>query len=195
MIKPYVITKELVKTYLGITDTTYDDQIDLYIPTITDDITRRNGICNQSFLFSGSADTDATVTLSNVSLPSCQWDLLYEGSCIYINGEDGVIESFDESAKTITLSDALTKTDTAQVLLIRNFPVGAKSVASQMVLYKINEGSVDGATFGETVKSRSIGPVSVSLGDSSSSSSSATSFGYPVSLTNQLSSIKRPRYI
>lgn len=188
MIKPYVITQAQVKAYLSITDATYDTQIDLYLPDVSDDLTRDNGICNQDFLYTGTADTDGTVTLSNVSLTTSQWNCLYEGSCIYINGEDGVISSFDKDAETITLLTALTKTATEQELLTRNFPNGSKAIVSQMILSKINGGTVAGVV--RDITSESIGPVSVSYADTAGS----MPFGYPKELTSALGTITRPRF-
>ena len=190
MIKPYVITQTQVKAYLSISDTTYDTQIDLYIPDVTDDLTRNNGICNQSFLYTGTADTAGTVTLSNVSLSSAQWACLYEGSCVYINGEDGVISSFDWTAETITLETALTETETDQELLIRNFPKGSKAIVSQMILSKIDGGTVAGVV--KDITSESIGPVSVSYADTANGV--YDNFGYPSNLTKALRTIRVPRY-
>lgn len=197
MIKPYVITQAMVKTYMGITDATYDTQIALYIPDVTDDLTRENGICNQSFLFKGTADTDATDMLANVSLTSDEWDELYIGSLIRINGEDGEISDFDEDAETITLTAVLSKTDTEQTLYIRNFPQGAKSVVAQMVFYKVQNSTVS-TNYGREIASKSIGPVSVSFGGKSSGDIPAghvDKFGYPISLTSSLKTIRRKRFI
>lgn len=192
MIKPYVITQSQVKSFLNISDTSFDTQIDLYIPIVSDDITRENGICNQDFLFAGTADTAGTDTLSNVSLTFDQWDDLYTGSVIQINGEDGVILSFDESAAEIVLESALTKTDLAQDLFIRNFPYGSKPIISQMILYKIREGSVSGATFGDEIASRNIGPVSVSF--AGKGSNTVNGYGYPSALFKSLATIRKPRF-
>jgi len=190
MIKPYVITLSQVKAYLGISATTYDTQINLYIPDVTDDLTRPQGICNQSFLLEGTADTDGTVTLSNVSI---DYSDLYEGSCIYINGEDGVIVSYDEDASTVTLTDALTKTATGQALIIRNFPVGAKQTVAKMVMSKIGQTTTntDGI---KDVKSKSIGPVSVTF-SGGTQNDTMDRFGYPESLTKALKTIRRMRFV
>ena len=106
MIKPYVITQAQVKTYLGITDTTYDTQIDLYLPVVTDDLTRKNGICNQSFLYDTTCTADTTDTLTDVALSSYEWDRLYEGASILVDGNENSILSFNEDAQEITLVSA-----------------------------------------------------------------------------------------
>lgn len=191
MIKPYVISLDQVKTFLGITDTTYDPSINTYIPIVSDDLIRPNGICNQDFLFTGSADTDATTKLSNVSLTSSEWAGLYVGSVILINDEDGVIASYDQDAEEIILETALTKTATAEDLEIRNFPYGAKPVVSQMVLWKINQGSITGATFGEEISSKSIGTVRIQY---AGKDNNTNGLGYPVSLIEELATIRRPRF-
>lgn len=191
MIKPYVISLDQVKTFLGITDTTYDPSINTYIPIVSDDLIRTNGICNQDFLFTGSADTDATTKLSNVSLTSSEWAGLYVGSVILINDEDGVIASYDQDAEEIILETALTKTATAEDLEIRNFPYGAKPVVSQMVLWKINQGSLTGATFGEEISSKSIGTVRIQY---AGKDNNTNGLGYPVSLIKELATIRRPRF-
>ena len=190
-IKPYVISLDQVKTFLGIADTSYDTSIATYIPVVSDDLTRQDGICNQNFEISGTADTNGSVTLSNVSLTASEWASLYVGSVILINEEDGVIASYDESAETITLEVALTKTATEEDLVIRNFPYGAKSTVSQMVLWKINQGSVSGATFGEELSSKSIGTVRLQF---AGKSGGVDGYGYPYSLTSQLKTITVPRF-
>ena len=190
-IKPYVISLDQVKTFLGITDTTYDPSINTYIPVVSDDLTRKDGICNYDFLIEGSADTNASVTLSNVTLTASEWDELYVGSVILINGEDGVISDYDETAETITLESALTQTATEQDLKIRNFPYGSKAIVSQMVLYKIQEGSISGASFGEEIASKSIGTVRIQF---AGKSGATDGLGYPYALTNQLKTITVPRF-
>lgn len=188
MIKPYIITKEQVKAYLGITDTTYDDQIDLYIPDVSDDITRKSGICNQSFLIYATATTDGTAVLSDVYI---DFDKLYIGSQIYINGEDGEIESYDEDNNTITLTAALSNTAENQYLYIRNFPRGARQTIAKMVMFKIE--STDTSTEGsKELTSESIGGVSFSYADISGSG--YDKFGYPESLTKALRTIRRIRF-
>jgi hypothetical protein len=187
MIKPYVISLDQVKLFLGYTDTTKNLQIETFIPIVSDDLTREMGICNCDFLVTGSADTDGTDQLSNVSISS--WDDLYVGSSILINSEDAVISSYDESAKTITLETILSKTAPDQDLYIRNFPYGSKAVVAQMVLYKMNE--VSAPTYGKDVASKSIGSVSVSY---ASNGGFVNGYGYPSSLTKQLSTIMRPRF-
>lgn len=182
-----------VKTYLGITDTSYDAGIAIYLPAVTDDLTRKNGICNQSFMFEQRCDTDSTAVLSNVTLTAKEWDCLYIGATVLINAEDHTILTYDETARTITLDSAVSITADNQKLYIRNFPIGAKPVVAQMILYKINEGSISGATFGKEVASKSIGILSVSFkGDSSNVTKDR--FGYPSELTAGLRTIKRPRF-
>ncbi len=190
MIKPYVITLEQTKAYLGIDDTTYDTQISLYLPTVSDDLCRANGICNQDFLISGEADLDGTDTLSNVLLSDYEWESLYIGAVILIYGEDGVISSIDQDAGTIKLESALTGTSTEELISIRNFPTGSKPVVAQMIAYKISKTSIDAAGSGE-VKSRSVGPLSVTFDNGSGT---VGLYGYPQSITNGLKNIERPRF-
>jgi hypothetical protein len=197
MIKPYVMTREQVKQFLQIpvATITYDDQIDLFLPLVSDDLTRTNGICNQTFIFEGTADTDGTVVLSNVVLSSALWDCIYIGSVVLINDEDGVIASYDKEAKTITLESALTKTATEETLLIRNFPSGSKVAVSQMVWYKLDDSTIN-TDFGREAKSKGIGPVSVSFSDGSKNQGASidSRFGYPSSLMAGLSTIRRKRF-
>ena len=184
MIQPYVITADQVKTFLSLSDTTYDTQIETFIPSVSDDLTRRHGICNQDFLLTGTADTAGSTTLSSVSLSAKNWDALYIGSVIYVNGESGVIESFDSDAYTITLEESLTNTATGQKLYIRNIPYGAKDTIAKMIMYKIGDdiGNVD-------ISSESIGGVSITyeIGD-------IDNFGYPTQLTKALRTIRKPRF-
>ena len=189
-IKPYVISLTQAKTFLGVSDASYDTQINTYIPIVSDDLTRTNGICNQDFLIEGVADTDGTVTLSNVSLTEAEWEYLYVGSIVRINGEDGEIEDYDVEGETITLTSALTKTATEETLEVRNFPYGSKTIVSQMILYKINQGSISGATFGQEVKSKSIGTVRVQYAQSDT----IDGYGYPTTLTKNLRTITKPRF-
>ena len=193
IIKPYIMTKTQVKTLLQIRDTTYDVKIDTFLPLVSDDLTRRNGICNQSFLLEGTGDTTGGHTISNVVLSSSIWECLYLGAVVLINDEDGMIASYDQSAGTIILEDALTGTISDAVLLIRNFPSGAKVAASQMVLYKFKDSTVT-TEMGKEAKSTSIGPVSVSFTDGSKGSEIDARFGYPSALIKGLSSVRRKRF-
>ena len=195
MIKPYILTLAQVKAYLALTDvnTTYDDKINLYLPIITDDLTRLNGICNQSFLIESTADSDTTTTLSNLSLSSHQWDCLYIGSVIKIDGEDNSISDYSELNKTVTLESVTTKNSTELELIIRNFPTGSKPIISQMILYKFSDGTMS-TEYGKEVKSKSIGPLSVTFGTGSEVAIDSR-FGYPSSLIRSLASIRKPRFI
>jgi hypothetical protein len=190
-IKPYAISLDQVKSYLQISDTTYDTQIELYLPIVSDDLTRKNGICNQSFLIESTATADETDTLTNVSLSTSEWDSLYTGSNITIDGIDGIISSFDDDAETITLEAATTATGDDLELLIRNFPTGAKPVVSQMILFKFNNGSISGATYGNEVASISSATTSVSY---AGKNGTVNGYGYPDALTKQLAPIRKPRF-
>ncbi len=186
MIKPYVITLTQVKDYTGIADTSYDTQINTFIPDVTDDLTRKNGICNQSFLATGIATASESVTLSDVVIA---WDNLYIGSCIYINGEDGVISAYDEDAQTITLESALTSSGDYD-LTVRNFPSGAKQTVAKMVMYRVGVTNTNTDLAVQTA-SETIGPVSVSY---SVDEGTLDKFGYPSSLTKALRTIRKPRF-
>jgi len=183
---PYITTKEQIKELLFISDVSFDNKIDLMIPVITDDMTRTNGICNQDFLLEGICDIDGTAVLTNVNIRGA----LYVGAIVKVDDlTDAIVLSYTDD--TITLDKAVSNTEEETSLIIRSFPLGAKTIISQMVMYKIKSSSVN-SDYGKDVKSKSMGGVSVTYAGDGDTIDSR--FGYPGSLLKALSTVRKKRF-
>ena len=194
MINPLVMTREQVKTYLQIVDITYDNQIDTFLPLVSDFLVGRKGYLNQTFLLEGSADTtNLSVDLTNVA--GIDYDEIEVNNTVKINnvptGVTGaVISDFDEDTSTITLDQAATASATEQTLYIRNFPEGYKDIVAAMVWYKIRKQTINKAATGE-VKSEKIEDYSVTFSDEWGKIGQG---GYPQSYLDGLNDIRKPRF-
>jgi hypothetical protein len=186
--KPYVITRAQVKTYLGITDITYDAQIDTWIPVVSDFLVGENGYLNCSFLLEGVADTNSSNLLTEVS--GIDLSTVYEGSVVDIESIPDGSTVVSKTTDTITLDNVATSTLADQTLLIRNFPIGYKDIVANLVWYKIGNQTTAKAATG-TVKSEKIEDYSITFDDTWSKKGQG---GYPKALLDGLDAIKKPRF-
>ena len=190
---PLIMTREDVKTYLQITDTTYDNQIDVFLPQVSDFLVGRNGYLNNTYLLEGSADTtNLSPDLTNVTLDFD--DLETEYTVDIANVPTGVtgakISSLDSDNSTITLDNNATASATSQDLKVRNFPLGYKDIVANMVWYKIGNQTITKAATGG-VKSERIEDYSITFPDSWSEKGQG---GYPKDLLMGLETIRTPRF-
>lgn len=191
MIKPYVMSEEQYRLMLGLSLGQEPVELETLIKITTSDLFKKNGICNKTFLYEGTADTDGTDTLTNVSFDGLDWDDIEIGAVVRVGSEDGVISDYDEEAETVTLEEAVTATATEATLYIRNFPYGAKDTVAKMINYK-HEQATTSNDGGREIASQSTGGLSVSF---VAGSGVAGVFGYPKELINGLSGVRKPRFI
>lgn len=191
MIKPYVITPTQVKQYLNITDATYDLQIDIWIPVVSDFLVNaNNGYLNSEYLETGTADTtdtDATLT----SVLSIEYDNLQSGNVVKIAGvaDNVTITDYDEDNTTIELSSAATATAEGSTLYIRVLPAGAKAVVAKMIWYMIDTNNITKET---GIKTERIEDYSVTYTDRISQLGAGD---YPQAYLDGLSNYRRPKFI
>ena len=163
-----LISKDTVKTQLGLSDTTYDASITAILPVVSSDVRR---ILNQDFskyvlaVFSSSA---ATIDFGVVRQ---QRQNIYEtktisyplGQVVYHPNipEDTYLTSFNPSTGLYTMS--ATPTDSGDYVYPTIF-VSQWPTISKMIWYRIEtQGTADAK--GESLSSVSYGPVSKSYSD------------------------------
>jgi hypothetical protein len=178
--KPYVITREQVKNYVGITDTSYDTQIDAWIPVVSDDVVL---ITNNVFVSKQSGDIDGTTAVTNTNA-----DNYFLGSVVSVDDvRDAVVVSRDSTS--VTLDKAPSSTASGADIYVNNFPQAKKPIVAQMVMYNISKYAVDMIPGGD-YKSENIGSYSYTKSDRDS----GTVAGYPRSIIRALAEITRPRF-
>jgi len=153
-----IVTRDEVKTFLGITGTDYDTLIDTYIPIITEDIVE---YCNNTFVAKDPCTYQAKIIYSKTntiafvdSNPDTITDSdngfitagFISGDDIYIEGtirNNGHFTADTVEAGTLTLNDidSLTAEDasenTTPTISLVIFPKPLKIVASQMIGYQL----------------------------------------------------------
>lgn len=177
--KPYIMTRSQVKTYLQITDTSYDALIDAYLPVVSDDIAL---ITNNSFIVSRTG----TLTTASQTITDMTTSLLESGN---------VVSTSDFAQAEITaVDDTSIDTDTAASVdladtdvYINVFPLAKKPLAARMVMYNIKKytDTLDnGPLSAETVGSYSWKAANTGKGAA----------GYPQWIIDGLKEITRPRF-
>jgi hypothetical protein len=148
-----LISRTEVKEFLGINDTTYDNQIDLFIPIVSGKI---SSICNQVFVSSaiGTATTGSDVLV----IDGQDGDA---GIFIYGTGIDGQAEILTWADGVITIDQDSSDNVTDGTYYLNTFPGWLKINVAKLVFFEINRAttSVQG---GGIVASRSLGSFSVS---------------------------------
>lgn len=177
-----MITLTQVKSYLGITGTTYDAQISLMIPIVESDVRR---ILNHNFhekiyavITSGSAD----ITLySEYGIPLRPLDHPIEvgrviDSVCYSEGT--YVTAYDEDTRVATLS---TNAIADGTYLYTSIDIGMWFTLSKMVWFKISKLNTNNDW--EKVQSKTMGVVSVTFATNIDQRT-----GYPADLIKDLGS-------
>jgi len=165
-----LITRAKVKTFLGIGDTSYDAQIDVYIPIVSTDIRR---ILNNEFdLYVTASYTTAS---TDIILPDYRkyQDIhgyyypqarYWVGQVLQGNGipDDTYIQSYNPLTDIFTLSATTTDSDLYVYPTIR---ISQWPTISKMIFYKISKATTASATE-RTVSSKTYGPVSLTYSQS-----------------------------
>jgi len=189
---PYVTTLSQAKAYLGLSDTSMDAQIEVFLPVITDFLVGEYGNLNNDYLVRLTCKATSGSTTIEVVNPSaiCVGDVLH--STVF--ADESEILSVDYVAGTAVISTAATA-DADTMMSFRVVPAGAKPTIAQMLLYKIKGNSVSGAS-GDMVdvKSKKYGPVSVTFAGAGEGGS-ISSHGYPTKLIMALRQYRRGRFV
>lgn len=164
-----LITKTTVKTQLGLTDTTYDDDITAAIPIVSSDVRR---ILNQDYEKYVLAVFDSSAATIDFGVVRQQRENIYDskpisyslGQVVYHPNipEDTYLQSFDPSNGLYTLSN--TPTDSGDYV----YPtvlLGQWPTISKMIWYRIGATGTSDVN-SENLKSVSYGPVSKTYADS-----------------------------
>jgi len=177
-----MITLSQVKSYLGITGTTYDAQISLMIPIVEADVRR---ILNHSFhekvyatITSGSADITLYsaygINVKPVDHP-IEVGRVIDSICF---SEGTYVTAFDEETLVATLSTTAIASGT---YLFTSIDIGMWFTLSKMVWFKISKLNTNNDW--EKVQSKTMGVVSVTFATNIDQRT-----GYPADLMKDLGS-------
>lgn len=152
-----MITLAEVKSELSISGSDYDTKITSRIPIVEASMRE---ICNYSFrerVFCRIESGKTVGNLFNLQRPVLIGTIL-EGTGIVA---DTTIDDYDIRDGEITISDAVTASITEVIFTIS---VDLKPYIAQMVWYRVSKMAVS-ASSEKTIKSKRIGPISISYGD------------------------------
>jgi hypothetical protein len=177
--EPWVATREQVKTFLQIEDSSYDALIDTYLPIVSKDI---KDITNNLFV----VDTTGDVTSGSAIVGNIDVTMIDFGNVFIAEGLErvSVLTINDE---TITVSANSSVTGTEVDVKINVFPNSKKPVAAAMVMYNIKR-YTEVIDFNGPLKSERVGNYTWT-GDG------GTSAGYPQWMIDALAEITMPRFI
>jgi hypothetical protein len=150
------ITLAKVKSYLGITDTTYDTAINTYIPIAESDLVR---ICNNNFNkiiaidFASGSNTGTLQEFYPIEVYT-----VIQGTGIL---PDSYIIEYNEPDGEIMLNTNVT-VDVEE--MIYTIPLGVEPLLAQMVWFKVTRNNQAAATESK-LKSKKVGPLSVTYSD------------------------------
>lgn len=185
--KPYVLDRESVKTYLQISDTTYDDLIDIYLPIVSEDI---EGICNQCFV----KEYEGTITSGSLIITDIVLGTVSKNWLVSSNDYDNAkITDADLDEYTLTVDAEATTSEEDTAIYINQFPIAKRVVASQMVAFQITKNSGINTVKNGAVTSKSLPPLSITYDTNDVSLKSG--FGYPSYIVSSLEQIRKPRFI
>lgn len=183
--KPLIMTKKQVKELLQITEVIYDNQIDTFLPVVSEFLVGSKGYLNNTFLVEGVADTtDQSIVLTNSTINNLEY-----GAVVKIAGvpSDAVVVDCDTD---ITLDQPATATSEGEDIAVRNFPYGYKDIVANMVWYKIGV-QTQANEVSDGVKSEKIEDYSITFDDSWSIKGQG---GYPMALLKGLDPVKKVRF-
>lgn len=197
---PYVISRDTVKTILQISVSTYDTLIDFYLPIISEDIdsitnqtwtvqyngTLTNGSAVISSILVGSPTSSGVKFSDYLNRPTKGWLVST------VQNDNSAISDYDLDANTITVSDNATATVTGADVLINQFPKSKWVAAAQMIGFQIVKNNGVDSTSKGNIKSRSMGPLSVTYEELDNALSNG--FGYPNYIIQSLKTITIPRF-
>ena len=196
-----IIDLATVKTYLGISATTYDILISLYIPDVDAIVKDYTGLTFSDDFVCNTTNTSPIVTVQSIERTSfvnvlnpLQSSILFYRTSLkvsdyfkvgdYVTGSGlpsgATIIDIDDEDQTITLSGNCTATASG-VACVKGFNRGYNRVVSQMVWYFVNTNNTSvNSDIG--VKSKTIGPVTTTFADSNINAK----YGLPQSLLDAL---------
>ncbi len=176
-----LITLSEFRAYLQISDSAYDTLYDVYINSVSEDVMN---MANQYFNLTYSVTTTENSPILSSSV--LQYDV-FEGMTVSGIGipDRSIVQ--DTSVYETTLNKYCTASGTIAATF-NAVPEQIKPVIAQMLLYKINTSKVVNGGEVKDLKSKGIGPVSVSYGDGAAIDST---WGYPRNLVKSIKRIKR----
>lgn len=177
-----LITLAEFKTYLQITDATYDDLYDTYIESVSDDV---EDMANQYFDLTYSVNTTNNSQYLTSSVE--QYDI-FEGMTVSGTGIPARAIVQNATLYQIEMNKYATADGTGITATYNAVPEKIKPVIAQMVMFKIKTSTASMGGEIKDIKSRNIGPVSVSFGEGAAIDKT---WGYPRNLVKSIRRIKR----
>jgi len=170
-----IITREQVKTYLGITVPDYDAQIDLYLPIIDSKVKQITGHRWNDFFYGNTKGNEY------IEIVDFKGETLEAGAQISGQGiADGsyIVEVYTEappievgaesySVPLIQLNQATTSTKNSEQIFI-GFPIAYLPLVAKAVWWMIDQQNTNAPTVGSGVASRTRGKVSVTFNEANS---------------------------
>lgn len=183
--KPYILTREDVKTFLQIGDTSFDTVIDTYLKQVSLDV---GFLTNQQWVKSITGDlTNGLATIENVDTTGLELDMLVSSS----DFDNFKIIAIDTTNSQITLDNTASVTAVSETLLINTFPYAKKLYVAQMVFFHTQKYVATNPTlFQGGLKSERVGSYSYTLADGSDGFIN----GYPSSMVMALGGVMKPRF-
>ena len=183
-----LITRDQVKTYLQVSDTSLDTLIDTYLEAAEQ--AAQHYTNNSWDIETGGETTNASATIEGIDSSIMKY--LSVGNLVKIEAqgiERAVITVVDKINNSITIDTAATATDTEAELVINTFPTAYKPTLARMINHNIKS-TKSTASPGE-LRQESIGTYSYQLGDGGSE---LDGYGYPKGMITGMKAIKRPRF-
>jgi hypothetical protein len=177
-----LITLDEFKTYLQITDSSYDAGYAAFIEAVSDDV---ENMANQFFDLEYVVNTTASSQFLSTSVELYD---LFEGITVTGAGIPDRAILQDTSLYQVTMNKYATANATGITATFNAVPEQIKPVIAQMVLYKITNNTASAGGSVKDVKSRSMGPVSVTFGTGAAIDST---YGYPKNLVKSIKKIRR----
>ncbi len=177
-----LITLTEFKTYLQITDSTYDAGYAAFIEAVSDDVMN---MANQYFNLEYAVNTSTSSQYLPSTVPLYD---IFEGVTVTGTGIPDRAIVQDTSLYQITLNKYCTAAGTGITATFNAVPEQIKPVIANMVMYKILNQTVSNGGNIKDIKSKGIGPVSVSFGEGAAIDNT---YGYPRNLVKSIKRIKR----
>jgi hypothetical protein len=165
-----LITRDTVKTYLGIADSSYDTEIDRYIPIVSSDIRSILNTNFDTYVSASYADSATSIILpdfrgykdiNGTHLPNSTY---WVGQVLQGVGipDDTYLTEYDPLTDIFTLSDTTTA---AGVYVYPTLKISQWASVSKMVFYRIGKETTSDVT-AKGVESEKYGPVSIKYTES-----------------------------
>lgn len=168
-----LMTKSLIKTLLGISDTSYDTNIDLQLPIVSMDVRK---YLNQNYQKYRTATYSAGENTAVIGGKMLDIGTVLQGTGI---PDDTYITSYDYDEDEYTVNNTFTASDDDRVF--PTISINQWNAIARMVMYKVSKMTVTSATEKDLV-SKAIDSLSWTFADGEINKK----YGYPQKLLDEL---------